>query len=153
MNERRIRITTLLAAFAFASGGSAQASGDPPSKTRFGQLSVEYGGPLLLDDKPLQPEIRGNESIDILNVFRMGPRDVILLQDNGGSGCPAQFMFITLDKSGAKTSVEFGTCATAVRVRRNRDSVIVSMPLLYGKGSKSYVFRDGAVSEGGKVLK
>jgi hypothetical protein len=139
---------TLALSLAIASALAAD-----PGKTRFGQLSVDYGGPLMLDDQPLQPEIRGNESIDILNVFRVGPSDVVLLQDNGGSGCPAQFMFVTLDKSGAKTSVEFGTCATAVRVRHTGTAVIVSMPLLYGHGARTYTFRNGAVSEGGKVLK
>lgn len=84
-DARRILITTLLAALTGASVGSAQAGGDPPGKTRFGQLSVAYGGPLLLDDKPLQPEIHGSESIDILNVFRIGPRGVILLQTTGGA--------------------------------------------------------------------
>lgn len=129
------------------------AAADPPGKTRFGQLSVEYGGPLLLDDRPVQPEIRGNESLDILNVFRMGAADVALIQDNGGSGCPAQLMFVTLSKSGISAGPEFGTCATAMHVRRTPDSIVVTMPLLYGKGTKRFVFHDGAVSEDGKPLK
>ena len=83
--------------------------------------------------------------------FRVGPP--LAREIGSAQASPARFMFVTLDKSSAKTSVEFGTCATVVRVRRNGHAVLVSMPLLYGKGSKSYVFRDGFVSEGGKLLK
>ena len=99
------------------------------------------------------PEIRGNESIDILDVFHMGAKDVVLLQDNGGSGCPALLMFATVDKASVVASAEFGTCATAMRVLRSKDSIIVTQPLLYGHGSKRYVFHDGVVTEHGKAIK
>ena len=132
---------------------STAAAAGADGKTRFGQLSVAYGGPLLLDDKPIAPEIRGNESIDILDVFHIGAKDVVLLQDNGGSGCPAQMMFATIDRTGVVTSAEFGTCATVMRVRRSKDSIVLTMPLLHGHGSRRYVFRDGVVTEDGKATK
>ena len=129
------------------------AAADSLGKTRFGRLSVEYGGPLLLDDKVVEPEIRGNESLDIVKVFHVGSKDVALLRDNGGSGCPAQLMFVTLSKFGVTTSSEFGTCAAVSHWRQSMDSIFVTMPLLYGHGTKKYVFRNGLVMEDGKPIK
>lgn len=150
----KFAIATVVAALAAASvNPSTAAAAEPPGQTRFGQLSVEYGGPLQLGDQPVKPEIRGNESLDILAVFRVGKVDVALLQDNGGSGCPAQFMFVTIDKKNVMAGPEFGTCATVVHFRQSRQAIVVSMPLLYGHGSRRYEFHDGVVTETGKALK
>ena len=153
MNRRHASTAFLIVTLMLGACATAHANDERLGQTRFGRLSIgKYGGPLLLDEHPIRPEIRGNESLDILRVFRVGSSDVVLVQDNGGSGCPAQMMFVTLNKSGISASDEFGTCATELRASQRGDRILVTMPLLDGHGAKRFIFSRGLVTEVGKPI-
>ena len=84
-------------------------------KTRFGVVSVREDGNLLLfKGKPVVPTIEGNSSLAIVANFEMGQSDVLLLQDTGGTACPALFRFIIVSAAGLRTTSEFGSCSEIV---------------------------------------
>ena len=85
---------------------------------------------------------------------QVGPWDVVLVMNNsGGTGCPAQFFFIAVDSS-AKTVVtpEFGTCSDLAKMTNSGSKVVVTMPKMGGRGNQSYVFENGIVLENGKPI-
>ncbi len=84
-------------------------------KTRFGTVSVRDDDKvLLLKGKPVQPAIEGNSNLHIVARYEWGADDVLLLQDTGGSACPAQFRILQLSAKGLKTSPAFGTCSDLI---------------------------------------
>ena len=84
-------------------------------KTRFGVVSVrEEDNLLLFKGKPVAPAIEGNSSLSIVANYEMGQSDVLLLQDNGGTACPARFRFITVSAAGLRTTPEFGSCSDII---------------------------------------
>ena len=84
-------------------------------KTRFGTVSVrDDDKALLFKGKPVQPAIEGNSNLHIVARYEWGADDVLLLQDTGGSACPAQFRIVQLSAKGLKTSPAFGTCSDLI---------------------------------------
>ena len=84
-------------------------------KTRFGTVSVrDDDKALLFKGKPVQPAIEGNSNLHIVARYEWGADDVLLLQDTGGSACPAQFRILQLSAKGLKTSPAFGTCSDLI---------------------------------------
>ena len=82
------------------------------AKTRYGTVSVrEDDNVLLYKGKPVSPEIQGNSSLNIVASYEAGKNDILLLQDTGGTACPALFRFVTLGPKGLSTTPEFGTCS------------------------------------------
>src|SRR6185295_7183400 len=67
--------------------------------TRFGVLSVNEDKILQFKGQSLVPVIEGNNGLDLGEVMRMGATDVVLVTDNGGSGCPAVFYFVSVTRS------------------------------------------------------
>ena len=84
-------------------------------KTRFGLVSVREDDNLLLfKGKPVAPAIEGNNSLSIVANYEMGQSDVLLLQNTGGTACPALFRFITVSATGLRATPEFGTCSEII---------------------------------------
>lgn len=84
-------------------------------KTRFGTVSVrDDDKALLFKGKPVQPAIEGNSNLHIVARYEWGADDVLLLQDTGGSACPAQFRIVQLSAKGLNTSPAFGTCSDLI---------------------------------------
>lgn len=67
------------------------------------QLLLRYRG------KPLLPQDSGSYSI--VRHVQMGAEDVLLVQNDGGTACPALFRFVTVSAKGASVSEEFGSCS------------------------------------------
>jgi hypothetical protein len=63
-----------------------------------------------------------------VKTFEVGPSDITLVQDTGGTGCPAQYYFITSTAKGATSSHPFGTCSDLIAVHREADKIIVTIP-------------------------
>jgi hypothetical protein len=134
-------------------------------QTRFGALTVSDAGVLLFKGTPVQPTIEANDSLDLGQRYQIGTSDVVLVTDNGGTACPALYYFVTVAKSGAKVSPSFGTCSDLIKVRRNSDSISVSMPGYQGPSeSKSaqsraarerhiFIYHAGSITENGKPVK
>ena len=88
---------------------------DQQAKTRFGLVSVrEDDMRLLFKGKPVTPAIEGNSSLSIVAHYEIGQSDVLLLQNTGGTACPALFHFITVNAAGLRATPEFGTCSDII---------------------------------------
>lgn len=123
--------------------------------TRFGQLKTdEYDTELSYKGKSIA---QGNNSIRLVKKFQVGDSDVLLMQDNGGTACPALYLFVTVSASGAKASEEFGSCNEVASVTQEGDAINVTMPgfkMVNGvykqSGEKtkcSFSFKSGAVTK------
>ncbi len=137
-------------------------------KTRFGVVSVREDGNLLLfKGKPVVPAIEGNSSLAIVAHYEIGPSDVLLLQDTGGTACPALFHFITVSAAGLKATPEFGTCSDIIYPTMNAETATVTVAMLRFMGpaqseaekQKAYMtktvfrFANGQVMENSKPAK
>lgn len=123
--------------------------------TRFGQLKTdEYDTELSYSGKPIA---QGNNSIRLVKKFQIGDSDVLLMQDNGGTACPALYLFVTVTASGVKTSEEFGSCNEVASVTQEGEAVNVTMPgfkmakgVYQQSGEKtkcSFSFKSGVVTK------
>jgi hypothetical protein len=131
--------------------------------TRFGTLAVGRDKTLEFKGRPLDPPIRGNNSLSLGESIRVGPRDVVLVRDNGGTACPYLYYFVTVTESGAKATPSFGTCGKIEDVKLTGKTISVVMPGYRGpfepqkerreaqKQKHTFVFRDGVVKETGKA--
>jgi hypothetical protein len=94
-------------------------------KTRFGTLAVQADNvSLQMNGKPVLPGVAGNNSLSIAASYELGSTDVVLVQNTGGSGCPAMYSFITLTKTNLRATPEFGTCSDIVRVTSDLKSAV-----------------------------
>ena len=55
--------------------------------------------------------VQGNSRLDLVAHYELDGQDVVLLQDTGGTGCPALFRFATLSPQGIAVTPEFGSCS------------------------------------------
>ena len=65
----------------------------------------------IFPEKPAQVAIEGNNSLRLVASFENKTEDIIVLQNTGGSACPALFRFATISGAGIHISPEFGTCS------------------------------------------
>lgn len=63
--------------------------------------------------------VQGNSRLDIVAHFELEGQDIVLLQDTGGTACPALFRFATLTGQGITVTPEFGTCSDIATVAMN----------------------------------
>ena len=159
-------IITLAVMFIF--GGSVTTLRAQEAKevsTRFGVLSVDEDRRLLFKGQPVDPPIEGNNSLDLGEVISIGPTDVVLVTNNGGTGCPFTYYFVSTSASGAKGSPFFGTCNQLISLKRKGDSIVLVLPGFYGpampaaarrraeKQRHVFVYRAGVVYKNGKPVK
>ena len=143
----------------------AQMQDSQKISTRFGVLSVNDDKLLRFKEQPLRPPIEGNNSLDLGSITSMGAADVVLVTDNGGTGCPAMFYLVTVTSAGAKASRPFGSCSEFANVRRRGNSISVTMPGFLGpfepraaqrraaRRRHVFIYRGGVVYENGKPVK
>lgn len=137
-------------------------------KTRYGTVSVrEDDNILLFKGKPVSPEIEGNSSLSIVASYEIGKSDILLLQDNGGTACPALFRFVTISPKGLSSTPEFGTCSDIIYPTMNSETATITITTNGFRGPfepeadkrKAYMtktvfrFANGRVTENGKPLK
>lgn len=98
-------------------------------KTRYGALTInDDTRTLQFKGKPVLPNVEGNNSLSIIATYELGKNDVVLLQSNGGTACPAQYIFITISTAGVRATPEFGTCSDIIHVTSDlKNSVKVVM--------------------------
>jgi hypothetical protein len=133
---------------------SQQAAADTPAsddtkkaRTRFGDLSISDDNVLLYQGKPLTPTVQGNNSLDVVRTFQVGADDVTLVQDNGGTGCPAQFYLVVTSEAGVRATKAFGTCSDTVKVAHDADSLSISMPGFAGPDEPEAEQRKAAAAQ------
>ena len=136
-------------------------------KTRFGLVSFnEDTRTLYYKGKEISPPIEGNNGLSIVNSYELGNNDVLLLLNDGGSACPAQYRFLTISAKGINATPEFGTCSDIIYpVSDLKTNITVSMIGYMGEGEPKaaqkkaamtkyvYRFANGIVTENGKVIK
>lgn len=134
-------------------------------KTRFGNLSVNDDNTLLFNGKPLTPDVTGNSSLSFEGTYTINDKDVVLVQDNGRSGCPAQFYFISINNSDLKATPAFGSCSDLIKIKQVGARIVITMPGFMGsfepsasrhKAAKkvfTYVYENDVLKENGKILK
>ena len=116
--------------------------------TRFGVVSISDANVLLVNGKPTSPVVEGNNSLSIVKQFSLSDADVVLVQDNGGMACPAEYYFVSLSQGGAKVSKSFGTCSDRISTSQAGNAITVKMPG-FGTNKKAgiFVFQDGVLSQ------
>lgn len=150
---------SLLASFAFAEDEDADIM------TRFGALQINDENALLYKNKPLNPPIHGNSSLQEVGIYQLGKNDVVLIQDNGGSACPVQLYFVIVSASGVKATPGFGTCTDHFDVKKMADSISVTMSAWIGLSASEalqrkiakekdhvFLFKGGVLTENGKPV-
>ena len=107
------------------------------AKTRFGVLSIHSDtNTLVFKGKPVLPGVAGNSGLSIVASHELGKNDVLLLQNTGGSACPALYIFVTVAATGLRATPEFGTCSDFIRVTSDlKNSVTVVMAGSDGQAS------------------
>jgi hypothetical protein len=132
--------------------------------TRFGPLKI--GGELdsVLSFKGHRV-IRGGNRLSEAEKFRMGAADVVLVEETGGSGCPALYYFVRVGASGARATHVFGTCSEYTKITRKGDRILVTMPGFRGpfepasdrkkaaRETHVFTFRNGVITEKGRPVK
>lgn len=126
---------------------------------RHGSLRVDDDHLLFFNDKPVWPKVQGNNSLTFIDKWRFGNNDVVLVQDNGGTACPASYHFVTTGKWGAKSTPAFGSCSDLIKVTRKANTIRVDMPSYTNRNQSEetyrqnlnkryiYVFKNGKVTE------
>ena len=118
-------------------------------KTRFGTLAIDPNNPrLLLNGKPVLPSVEGNSSLGIVASYELGNADVVLVQNTGGTSCPALYTFITVTKTSQRATSEFGTCSDIIYPTSNVNNS-VTLAMVGNKARKKVVFRyvDGQLTK------
>lgn len=126
------------------------------AKTRYGMVSVrEEDNLLLFKGKPVSPAIEGNSGLSIVADYQVGQSDVLLLQDAGGSACPAMFRFITVNAAGLRASPEFGSCSDIIYPSMDAKSGAITVAMIGSKAMIKTVFRfvSGQLTENGRQVK
>lgn len=85
--------------------------------TRQGPLVIAEDNTLRLRGKPILPHVQGNNFLSIVMDYSIGNQDVILLQNTGGSACPALYQFIIVQAGSVKATPEFGSCSDIIYPR------------------------------------
>ena len=154
---RKALVTTLI--FGMILSAHALLPQAVSTSTRFGKLEVNRGGILVFKDIPVEPKIQVNTRIDLGTPFQIGDSDIVLVIDEGGTACPFQYHFVTLNRSGAHATKAFGTCNEATSIKRDGDSIIVRMRGYRGpfepqaerqratEERHTFAFHDGTVKE------
>lgn len=126
--------------------------------TRFGSLKINGDNMLLYNNRPLNPEIKGNNSLSTVGTYQIGSSDVVLIQDNGGTACPALLYFLSISNNGVMATSPFGTCSDLIKETQVADTIYVEMPGFMGpfepeaekiKAAKEwhiFIFKDGVLT-------
>lgn len=119
------------------------------SKTRFGILSVnDESRTLFFKGKPVLPNVEGNNSLSIVASFELGKNDVVLLQNTGGTACPALYLFVTINATSIRPTPEFGTCSDIINPTSDmKSSVTVVMNGFMGQFESTVAYRKAQMTK------
>lgn len=120
-------------------------------ETRYGHLTTNAHAQLILNGRLVKPALQANSSLSIKESFRIGEDHLVLVENLGGTACPALFNFVLVKVNGAQSYPTFGTCSDLYQIERSGDSVVVTMQ---GESNQAhrYVFANGVLSDNGKQI-
>lgn len=123
--------------------------------TRPGEESPDiHGGELSLDGRVFHPRVQGNDFLLIERTWQSGALDFVLLQNVGGTACPAVFSIVILGPGIRSATPFFGTCSDIViNATQYGDSVTAVVIHDYlDDGVTTYILHQGRVTENGVPL-
>jgi hypothetical protein len=99
----------------------------------------------------VKPAIQANSSLSIKESLRIGDDDLVIIENRGGTACPALFNFVLIGANDARSYPTFGTCSDIYQTERSANAVVVTMQ---GEGNlpNRYLFADGVLTENGKKI-
>lgn len=96
--------------------------------TRFGNLVVDEDNLLHFKGQAVEAKVQGNNSLSVEATYQFPGYDLVLVQDNGGTGCPAEYYVVKVTRAGAVATEAFGTCSDLARPVKTKTGLTVSMP-------------------------
>ena len=137
---------------------------DQSVRTRFGVLRIDDDQVLRHDGRLVAPLVRGNYSLDVLDVYEVGNTDVVLLEDLGGAACPIKLFILTLSVRRTSVTGPFGTCSEIVHLTRHGDAIQIEMYGFAGpeapqadqrraRRKHTFRFEDGVLTENGEPVR
>ncbi|UJB66896.1 hypothetical protein YS110_20060 [Acidovorax sp. YS12] len=78
--------------------------------------------------------VQGNAALHIAAHYELENRDIVLLQDTGGTLCPALYRFVTLTAQGITVTPEFGSCSDIATATLEKAPDGTPMPLVTMNG-------------------
>jgi len=120
-------------------------------ETRYGHLTANEHSQLVLGSRLVKPAIQANSSLSIKESFRIGDDDLVIIENRGGTACPALFNFVLIGANGARSYPTFGTCSDIYQAEHSGNAVAVTMQ---GESNLPYryLFSDGVLTENGKKI-
>ena len=122
--------------------------------------SDEDGGEVLFEGRPLKPAITGNSALDILHTYRYPGKALYVVQDTGGTACPAQLYIVEVTTAGATATDAFGTCSDEIKMAKTAGGLTLTMPGFAGQSedgtqalstaadaTHAFTYRAGRISE------
>lgn len=94
-------------------------------KTQFGRLEIK-NNILYFNNKQVEPMIEGNNDLAFAGFYTVRGKDIVLLQDTGGVGCPIQLYFVQI-KPTLQITEAFGTCSEVYDIHATSQFIQVSM--------------------------
>lgn len=98
---------------------------DDAMKTQFGRLEIK-DNILYFNSKQVEPIIEGNNDLAFAGYYNIRGKDIVLLQDTGGAGCPIQLYFVQV-KPNVQVTEAFGTCSDVYDIHATSQFIQVSM--------------------------
>lgn len=89
----------------------------------------------------------GNQSFTIESAYMpsvIGTRNnsVLLFTTSGGTACPGEYTWVTLDQKGLRATEKFGTCSDLGELQDTADGPMLVMPRLAPAGTAGFVLND-----------
>ncbi|NDI87612.1 hypothetical protein [Undibacterium crateris] len=132
--------------------------------TRYGTLSVNEENKLLFNGKMTEPVVEGNNSLSFLDKKSFADQDIVLVQNTGGTACPAVYIFVQLTQAGATVTKTFGTCSDLYQLEQQGSKLTMTFAGFLGPAESEqekraaaqkrvvYVLENGVLSKDGKPM-
>lgn len=105
---------------------------DDSMVTPLGKLKISEDKVLLLDGKPIKPRVQGNVLLDVSKQFSFRKNQAFLIEDIGGTACPAVYRWIIVSSQGYVVSPSFGTCSDLIETSVDGEKLLAVMPGFVG---------------------
>ena len=112
--------------------------------TRYGSFQTDDMNLLFFRGKPVRPRIEGNNFLTFQRKFEFPGYDLVLIQDVGGTACPAQFYVVKVSGRGAFGTKPFGTCSDIYKVNRAGSGLEIRMGGFIGPSASTIAHKRAA---------
>ena len=112
--------------------------------TRYGSLQTDDMNLLFFRGKPVRPRIEGINFLTFERKFEFPGYDLVLIQDVGGTACPAQFYIVKVSGHGAVGTRSFGSCSDIYQVNRAGNGLEIRMGGFMGPSATTIAHKRAA---------